>query len=80
MAKHRLGKTLLGLAVLGTAVGGAVAYLMRGTKDKEQTEDLEEEFQEFDNQESGECSRSYITIPAGGKEEAEETESSKEEE
>lgn len=79
MAKHRLGKTLFGLAVLGTAVGGAVAYLMRNTKENDSAKDLEEEFLEFENQEPEECSRSYTTIPAGVKEEAEKTEAATEE-
>ena len=45
MKKHRLLKTLIGLAVTGGVIGCVLAYLTRGSK--KSAEDLEEEFQDF---------------------------------
>ncbi len=66
MKKHRLLKTLIGLAVAGGVIGCVLAYLTRGSK--KSAEDLEEEFQDFNDEECQEWVRNYTTIPAGAKE------------
>lgn len=83
MSKKNIGKKILGIALLGAAVGGAIAFFRKF--EKEQDDDFSENgFDECEDcrddhsSEDEDQTRSYTTI--AGEKEAEEKEEEKEEE